>query len=142
MPVSLTMEEAYAFLDSNPGWIVLTTIGKDGMPHTVPIGYFRIGDDVYLGGRTGTQRIKNIERNPKVSLLIESGKTMQDIKGLMIQGEADIVSEPDDVLPLMQKAAKQRGASDDQLPKEVRPGIAYVRVRPQRFISWDYSRQE
>ena len=142
MPVSLTKEEAYAFLDSNPGWIVLTTIGRDGSPHSVPIGYFRIGDEVYLGGRAGTQRIKNIERNPKVSLLIESGKTMQDIKGLMIQGEADIVSAPDEVLPLMREAAKQRGASEDQLPKEARPGVAYVRVRPQRFISWDYSRQE
>lgn len=141
MPVSLTKEEAYQFLDETPGWVILTTIGRDGYPHSIPIGYFRQGDDIYLGGRSGTQRLKNIERNPKVTLLVESGKTMQDIKGLMIQGDADIVTSPDEVLPLMRAAAKQRGASDDDLPTEVRPGVAYVRVRPRRLVSWDYSRQ-
>ena len=142
MPVSLTKEEAHAFLDSRPGWVVLTTIGKNGFPHSVPIGYFRLDDDIYLGGRSGTQRVRNIERNAKVSLLIESGKSMQDIKGLMIQGEASIVANPDEVLPLMRAAAKQRGTSDDELPAEARPGVAYVRVRPSRYISWDYSREE
>ena len=140
MPVPLTKEEAYAFLDSRPGWLILSTIGADGFPHSVPIGYFRLGDAIYVGGRSGTQRAKNIERNPKVSALIESGGSMEDIKGLLVQGEADVVSEPDDVLPLMREAAKQRGTPEDQLPTEARPGVAYIRVPLQRFISWDYSR--
>ena len=76
MPASLTKEEAHAYLDSRPGWIILTTIGRDGMPHTVPIGYFRLGDDVYVGCRAGTQKIKNVERNPNVSLLVQSGGSM------------------------------------------------------------------
>ena len=58
MPVSLTKEEANSFLDSRPGWVVLTTIGKNGFPHSVPIGYFRQNDDIYLGGRSGTQRVR------------------------------------------------------------------------------------
>ena len=140
MPVKLTKEEAHAFLDSRPGWLILSTIGADGFPHSIPIGYFRLGEQIYVGGRTGTQRAKNIERNPKVSALIESGGTMQDIKGVLIQGEADIVSEPDEVLPLMREGAKQRGTPEDQLPTEARPGVAYIRVTPRRFISWDYSR--
>ena len=140
MPVKLTKEEAYAFLDSRPGWLILSTISADGFPHSIPIGYFRLGDQIYVGGRTGTQRAKNIERNPKVSALIESGGTMQDIKGVLIQGEADVVSEPDEVLPLMREGAKQRGTPEDQLPTEARPGVAYIRVTPHRFISWDYSR--
>ena len=56
------------------------------MPHSIPIGYFRDGDTVYVGGRAGTQKTKNVERNPNVSLLLQSGSSMQDIKGLMIQG--------------------------------------------------------
>lgn len=68
MPAALTKEEAHAYIDSRPGWITLTTIGRDGMPHSIPIGYFRVGDDVYVGGRAGTQKIKNVERNPNVSV--------------------------------------------------------------------------
>ncbi len=142
MPASLTKEEAYEFLDSRPGWIILTTVGHDGFPHSVPIGYFRLGDEIYVGGRAGTQRTKNVERNPHVSLLIESGRTMQEIKGLMIQGNADVITEPQALLPLTREAARQRGTPEEQLPTESRPGVAYIRVRPHRFISWDYSREQ
>lgn len=141
MPAKLTTEEAHEFLDSRPGWLVLTTVGKDGYPHSIPIGYFRLGDEIYVGGRTGTQRAKNIERNPQVSALVESGDSMQNIKGLMIQGDADIVSTPDEVLRLMREGAKRRGTPDDQLPTEARPGVAYIRISPKRYISWDYSRE-
>ena len=142
MPASLTKEEANEFLDSRPGWIILTTIGRDGFPHSIPIGYFRLGEEIYVGGRAGTQRAKNVERNPHVSLLIESGGSMQDIKGLMIQGNADLITEPAELLTLTREAARQRGTPEEQLPTEPRPGVAYIRVRPQRFISWDYSREQ
>ena len=141
MPASLTKEEAYEFLDSRPGWIILTTVGREGFPHSVPIGYFRLGDEIYVGGRAGTQRTKNVERNSHVSLLIESGHTMQEIKGLMIQGNADVITDPAELLPLTREAARQRGTPEEELPTESRPGIAYIRVRPHRFISWDYSRE-
>jgi nitroimidazol reductase NimA-like FMN-containing flavoprotein (pyridoxamine 5'-phosphate oxidase superfamily) len=141
MPAKLTKEEAHAFLDSRPGWLVLTSIGPTGYPHSVPVGYFRAGDEVYTGGRAGTQRLKNIQRNPKVSALIESGHTMQDIKGLMLQGNADVVTDTDEVLRLTREAARWRGTPEDQLPTEPRPGVAYIRIHPRRYVSWDYSRE-
>jgi nitroimidazol reductase NimA-like FMN-containing flavoprotein (pyridoxamine 5'-phosphate oxidase superfamily) len=142
MPVKLTKEEAHEFLDSRPGWLVLTSIGRDGFPHSVPIGYFRLGDEIYAGGRLSTQRATNIARNAKVSALIETGDSMQNIKGLMIQGEASLVTEPDAVLALMREAGRRRGMKDDQLPTEPRPGVAYIKITPRRYISWDYSRAE
>lgn len=142
MPAPMTAEEVDAFIDSRPGWIVLTSIGRDGYPHSVPIGYFRMGDDIYMGCRPGTQKVRNIERNPRVSLMLESGSTMQDIKGLIIQGEASIVSAPEAVLPLLREASRRRGVPEDQLPAEARPGAAYIRVQRRRVISWDYGKAE
>lgn len=140
MPVSFTREEAYSYLDSRPGWLILTTIGRDGYPHSVPIGYFRVGEDIYVGGREGTQRLRNVERNPKVAALVESGGSMQDIRGLMVQGDAEVVRDPARVLELVREAARRRGTPESDLPKEPRPGVAYIRIRPRRFISWDYTR--
>jgi nitroimidazol reductase NimA-like FMN-containing flavoprotein (pyridoxamine 5'-phosphate oxidase superfamily) len=137
----MTNDEVNAFLDSKPGWIALTTIGRDGFPHTVPIGYFRLGDDVYIGCRAGTQKLKNIERNPRVSVMLESGRSMGDIKGVMIQGEATVFTAQDDILRLSREAARLRGVPGDQLPAEPRPGAAYIRVPRQKVISWDYSRE-
>ena len=113
MPRSLTKQEAHDFLDSKPGWIALTTVGPDGFPHTVPTGYFRLGDEVLLGVRNHTLKIRNIRYNPQVSLMIESGSTRQDIKGVMIQGNATVVDDARRVPALRpgggQTARRRRG---------------------------------
>ena len=140
MPGRMTDQEVKAFLDTKPGWIVLSTIGRDGYPHSVPLGYFRLGDDVYIGCRAGTQKLKNIERNPRVSLVLESGSSRKDIKGVMIQGHATVHTDPETALRLSREAARLRGVAEDALPCEPRPGVAYIQVQPKRVISWDYSR--
>lgn len=142
MPGKMTRDEVHAFLDSRPGWIALTTMSASGHPHTIPIGYFRQGDRVYMGCRAGTQKLKNIERNPKVSLMLESGSTMQDIKGVCIQGEGRVITEPSEMLPLLRASMAARGVPDDQLPTEARPGAAYIEVTPSKIISWDYAKPD
>ena len=139
MPRQLTQQEVHDFLDSKPGWIALTTVGPDGFPHTVPVGYFRLGDDILLGVRDNTLKIKNIRYNPRVSLMIESGRTRQDIKGLMVQGTATVHNAPDDFLHYAREAARLRGVPEDELPTEPRPGAAYIKVSPHKIRSWDYS---
>jgi nitroimidazol reductase NimA-like FMN-containing flavoprotein (pyridoxamine 5'-phosphate oxidase superfamily) len=139
MPIPLTKKQALEFLDSRPGWLILTTIGADGYPHSVPVGYFRIGEEIYTGGRRGTRRLRNIEVNPQVSALVETGRSMQDIKGLMIQGDASVVRDPEEVLRLMREAASQRGTPEEKLPTAAPPGVSYIRITPRRYISWDYA---
>ena len=138
MPRRLSTDEFNAFLDSKPGWIVLSTIGADGFPHSVPLGYFRDGDTIYSGVRDGTTKVRNVEANPKVSLMVESGSTMGDIKGAMIQGMARVHREPEAVLRCMRLAATLRGVPEAELPTEPRPGAVYIEVNPERRISWDY----
>jgi PPOX class probable F420-dependent enzyme len=141
VPARLSIDEVHAFLDSRPGWIVLTTIGRDGYPHSVPIGYFRVGNEVYIGCRAGTQKLKNIARNPRVSVLLETGSSMADIKGVLIQGEAEVYTDPENVLRLAREQARWRGVPEAQRPTEARPTAAYIRVSPRKIISWDYSRE-
>jgi nitroimidazol reductase NimA-like FMN-containing flavoprotein (pyridoxamine 5'-phosphate oxidase superfamily) len=140
MPGKMTQDEVNAFLDSRPGWIALTTMSADGFPHTVPIGYFRVGGDISIGCRAGTQKLKNIGRNPKVSLMLEAGSTMQDIKGVCIQGEADVILDPARQLPLLRESMRRRGTPADQLPAEARPGSAFIHIVPKKVISWDYAK--
>ncbi len=139
MPRELTQQEAQEFLDSKPGWIMLSTVGPDGYPHTVPLGYFRLGDEILMGVRGGTKKLRNIQANSKVSLLLESGGTRNDIKGLMIQGTATVHTDPTETLRYAREAAKLRGVTESELPTEARKDAVYIRVVPERLHSWDYS---
>lgn len=139
MPRKMSIEEAHEFLDSKPGWIALTTIGPDGYPHTVPLGYFRLGNEILMGVRGNTRKLSNIQHNSKVSLLLESGTSRQDIKGLMVQGTATVHSDPEETLSYAREAARLRGVPEEDLPTEPREGAVYIKVTAARFRSWDYS---
>ena len=140
MPARLSREEIDAFLDSHPGWLVLSTHGSDGFPHSVPLGYFRMGASVCCGVRDGTTKVRNIEADDRVSALVEAGSTMADIRGVMMQGHAIVHRAPEKVLELMRYAAQRRGVGDNDLPRAARPGIVYLEIRPERYRSWDYGR--
>ena len=105
----------------------------------MPLGYFRLGDDILMGVRGDTRKLKNIRDNPKVSLLLESGKSRQDIRGLMVQGRATVHSDPAETLHFAREAAKLRGTPENELPTEPRKDAVYIKVSPERFRSWDYS---
>ena len=138
MAVEMTQLEVEQFLDSQPGWMTLSTVGVDGFPHSVPLGYFRDGASVYLGCRDKTQKVVNIERNSKVSLCLESGSSMTDIKGVLLQGRAFIVRDDDERLALHQRAAELRGEQQQDLPSTVSAGSVYIKVAEYSVISWRY----
>ncbi len=131
----MTRDEVNAYLDAHGGYAVLSTIGKDGYPHAVPLGFFRSGEEVVLPVRG--QRKVNIARNPKVAVTVESGRTMKELKGVLRRGAATPVEDPSAVLELLREGARRRGTAEGQLPTEARRGVAYVRVRPRKIASWD-----
>ena len=139
MPKKLSDEQIEAYLDSRPGWAILSTIDADGFPHSVPLGYFRLGRDIVMGVRDGTRKVANVESNPNVSILLEDGSTMADIRGVLLQGRARIVREPSEALELAREGARARGVPEPEWPTAPRPGAAYIRMTPVRTRSWDYA---
>ena len=139
MPRKLSDEQIEAYLDSRPGWAVLSTIDTDGFPHSVPLGYFRFGRDIVMGVRDGTHKVANVEGNPNVSVMLEDGSSMADIRGVMFLGHARIVRDSTEAVELAREGARARGVPESEWPTEPRPGAAYIRMTPVRTLSWDYS---
>lgn len=89
--------------------------------------------------RDRTRKVANIESNPNVSILLEDGASMADIRGVMLQGHARIVRDPSETLQLAREGARRRGVPEADWPTAPRPGVVYIRMTPVKTLSWDYA---
>ena len=135
----MTPEEVNAYLDNGPRWGRLATVGRDGYPHIVPLGYFRLDDAVYVNMRG--QRLVNARRNTRVGFTIDEGEAGTELKGVVIEGDAEVIDDQARVLELQRANARRKGTPEDKLPTENRSGRPLLRITPRKVVSWDNSKR-
>ncbi len=98
----------------------LATIGTDGFPHVVPLGwsYNPALDTIDVGGRdlAKTKKFRNVQANPKVALVIDDVLPPWRPRCVMVRGEAEALEE---------------AASADSKRLE-----AVIRIHPRQVINW------
>lgn len=144
--VEMSAAEVRAYLEGQQR-IVLITNGPHGMPHPVPMNYGLDEEGrVLLTSFARSQKVRNLERDPRASLLIESGDRYAELKAVILYAEAEIVRDPEDVVQLMgriQAAEPLAGSLDAAMSQQVRASIAkrvVLRFTPFRVVSWDHSK--
>ena len=77
----------------------LSTIDQDGFPHLVPVCFVRINNTIYITvdqkpkKTNRLSRLKNIEKNPSVALLVDQyDEDWSRLSWLMLRGEANILT--------------------------------------------------
>ncbi len=129
--------------------IILCTIGPGGVPHPMPM-WFVADDDLTISMATfrGTQKIANLRRDPRVSLLVESGREYAQLRGVVLYGRAELSEDSDAIIATLVAAAqKETGAGEaaelasvnDSMRQSAAKRIL-IRVRPERIVSWDHSK--
>ncbi len=72
--------------------VVLATIQADGSPLGTAMWFVHDPDALTMISVADTQKVRNLKRDPRVSLVAEVG-TGGDIAGVTIQGRAEFLSE-------------------------------------------------
>lgn len=134
----LDPNEIADYLDRRSEWAILTTIDAEGYPHSVPLGYYRIDDVVYVGTPAHTNKVLNAEADSRASLLVTSSKTSGDWSGVLLQGDLDVVRDDAERLAIEREGRRQRGVHNNDLPEAPREGEVLLRLRPRRTISWSH----
>ena len=123
----------------------VASLGADGRPHLVPM-WFAEDDEGVLAFTTygKSQKVVNLERDPRITVLAETGSAYDEVRGLSIDGTAEVVRDPAVTARLLQlvgarQAGRPRPAFD---PKLEPPAAAYkrvtVRIHAERVRSWDH----
>ena len=137
--IRLTDEEQGAFLRDNRK-AALATLDQDGFPHLVAMTYGVRDGVFYMTSYAKAQKVLNIQRNPKVGLMIEAGAAYSELRGVMIRGDCEIVEGEDavrDAWAVISRAgsAQRRRETNDSAAKRV-----VLKVTPRKIASWDHSK--
>jgi PPOX class probable F420-dependent enzyme len=143
--IALTPEEQRRYLDESHT-MILGTNGPKGHPQLTAMWYVNDGvDAIWMTTFAKSQKTRNLDRDPRVTLLIESGRAYSELKGLMITATVEIVRDTERVLDMLERVnVKYNGLEPSPELRNALRGQASKRVllklTPVKTSSWDHAK--
>lgn len=126
--------------------VQLGTNGHDGFPHLVTMYYVMIDGQITFWTYRTSQKALNLERDPRISCLVEVGEQYFDLKGVLVQGAARRIDDPAAVIEIGRRISAvfsepiAAGAGvTEYVEHAARKRFGYA-VEPTRVISWDHTK--
>lgn len=141
--ISMTEGEIAEMLDQGRDLQVATN-GHDGYPHLTTLWYAVIDGLVTFRSFTKSQRIVNLKRDPKITVLVETGEDYSGLRGVMIKGRAELNASPERVMATyLAVTRRMQGPGVTQEAVEAMFGRfkdknTVVTIHPERIVSWDH----
>jgi PPOX class probable F420-dependent enzyme len=133
-----------ALLDSERVAVV-TSIGPRGWPHAMPMWFVPDDDRMAIWTAAKSQMVRNLERDPRATVLIETGHEYSELRGVMIEAEAEIQRDLEDVFPLAEELTLRYADGIDSLQGDAREALraqaakrVAIRFAAIRTATWDH----
>jgi PPOX class probable F420-dependent enzyme len=140
--IKMTAEERLALLDEERT-VIVTSLGPRGWPHSMPMWFVVREGEIWIWTYGRSQKVKNLERDPRTTLLVEAGETYDQLRGVMVEAEAELIRDFDRVADLGRElgARYAPGAEGPEaeaaLAAQARKRVA-IRFVPRHTVSWDH----
>jgi PPOX class probable F420-dependent enzyme len=124
--------------------VIVSSIGPHGWPHSMPLWYVLRRGEIWIYTYAKSQKVKNLERDRRATLLVETGHAYGELRGVQIEAEAEIHRDLELVfevgreltLRYSEGASLEEGAAE-ALKAQARKRVA-VRFEPRRVATWDH----
>ena len=124
----MSADEQAAFVASRRV-VVCATNGPRGWPHQMPLWYVVRDGDLWAWTYGKSQKIRNLERDPRATLQIEAGTAYDQLRGVMIEAETTIHRELETVTALgaelMLRYAPPEALDDESALTGIQGGVAH-----------------
>jgi len=122
--------------------MTLATLGASGLPHLTAMWYGLLDGEIWFETKAKSQKAVNLRSDPRVTCLVEAGDTYDALRGVSIEGHAEIT---DDYNALFRVGVSVWERYTGPYTEELRPAIdailhkrVAIRVVPTRIRSWDH----
>ena len=139
--IRMTDEEVRRFIEASKT-IILNSNGPGGYPHPMPMWFLRADDGtISITTYKSSQKVHNLRRDPRASLLVESGEEYSELKGVVLYGNAEVIDDFETVVDTLIAASGQRSEPEirESLKKTASKRVV-IRIKPERVVSWDHSK--
>jgi PPOX class probable F420-dependent enzyme len=139
--VTLTVDEVGELLAGIRS-MTMASVGPGGQPHLVAMWFALLDGDICFETKAKSQKAVNLRRDPRISCLAEDGDVYEDLRGVAIEGRAEVSDDPE-LLWRVGVAIWERyhGPYREELRPVVEASLrkrVAVRVRASRIRSWDH----
>jgi len=136
--IAMSPEEVTAFLEEER-LLTCASLGRDGWPHLVPLTYAVRGGECWSWTYAKSQKVRNLERDPRCTVQVEAGERYSEYRGVMIKAQCELHRDLDTVVALGEELALRVGGAVD--PERVRQRASKrvaLRFRACEIVSWDH----
>jgi PPOX class probable F420-dependent enzyme len=142
--IQLTPDERYELLESERV-VIVATHGSSGWPHLMPLWYVLRDGEIWVYTYAKSQKVRNLERDPRATLLVETGHEYAELRGVMIEADAYVNREHDLVFEVAKQLTLRyadgldtiEGDAADALASQARKRVA-IRFVGRRTATWDH----
>jgi PPOX class probable F420-dependent enzyme len=140
--IKMSAEEAAAFLEEQRV-VICATNGPGGWPHLMPLWYTVRGRDVWAWTYAKSQKVRNLERDPRATLQVEAGEPYHELRGAMIEARVTLHRDTELVVEFgLELLARYGNATGGEGFVDVVRAQAAKRVamqfEPVRTATWDH----
>jgi PPOX class probable F420-dependent enzyme len=142
--ITLTDDEQRELLESER-IVTVASQGRDGWPHLMPLWYVLRDGEIWVYTYAKSQKVRNLERDPKATLLVETGHEYSELRGVMIEAEAYVSREHGLVFEVAKQLTLRyadgldsiEGDAAEALAAQARKRVA-IRFVARRTATWDH----
>ncbi len=109
--IRLTEAEQAAFLEEQRV-VICATNGPRGWPHLMPLWYVIRDGEVWAWTYAKSQKVRNLERDPRATLQVEAGERYDQLRGVMIEADTEIHRDLDVVAGVGAQLSARYGGGD------------------------------
>ena len=142
--IEMSTEEQLEFLEEERV-VVATTIGPRGWPHSMPLWYTVRDGELWAWTFGKSQKVKNLERDNRCTLLVEAGGEYQELRGVQIETEAEVIRDPGVVLDFAKELTVRYSDGIEEIEGDAAAGLeaqvpkrVAIHFHPVRTASWDH----
>ena len=142
--IALTPGEQLELLEAERV-VVVSTLGPRGWPHSMPMWFLVRGGEIWVWTYAKSQKVRNLERDPRATLLVEAGVEYTELRGAHIEAEAELIREPERVLDFAKELTVRYSEGIDSVEGDAAAALAAqapkrvaIRFRALRTASWDH----